>query len=133
MASGDSRRPVQAPFGPEGTVAVDAYLADAPPEPRAALQALRETIAAAVPDATEGISYGIPGFRYKGKGLAWYASFKAHCSFFPGGTAQDYADELASFKLAKGTVQFAPDRPIPPDLVTRIVRDRVAVIDAGWR
>ena len=117
----------------EGSAAVDAYLADVPNDQRPALQALRETIAAAVPEATEGISYGIPGFKYKGKGLAWYASFKAHCSFFPGGTAQNYRDELAGYKLAKGTVQFTPDKPIPAELVTRIVRDRAAVIDSGGR
>lgn len=115
----------------EGAAAVDAYLAATPDDHRAALQAMRETIAAAVPEATEGISYGIPGFKYRGKGLAWYASFKAHCSFFPGGTAQNYADELTDFKLSKGTVQFTPDRPPPVDLVTRIVRDRAAMIDAG--
>jgi uncharacterized protein YdhG (YjbR/CyaY superfamily) len=115
----------------DGAAAVDAYLADAPDDHRAALQAMRETIAAAVPEATEGISYGIAGFKYKGKGLAWYASFKAHCSFFPGGTARNYADELSDFKISKGTVQFTPDKPIPADLVTRIVQDRAAMIDAG--
>jgi uncharacterized protein YdhG (YjbR/CyaY superfamily) len=117
----------------EGSAPVDAYLAQAPEDQRAALQALRETIAAAVPEAVESISYGIPGFKYRGKGLAWYASFKAHCSFFPGGTAQNYRDELAGYKLSKGTVQFSPDKPIPSDLVSRIVRDRAAVIDAGGR
>jgi uncharacterized protein YdhG (YjbR/CyaY superfamily) len=115
----------------EGPAAVDAYLAEAPEDQRAALEALRATIAAAVPDAVESVSYGIPGFKYRGKGLAWYASFKAHCSFFPGGTAQNYRDELTGYKLSKGTVQFTPDKPIPSDLVTRIVRDSAAVIDTN--
>ncbi len=60
------------------------------------------------------ISYGIPGFKYRGKGLAWYASFKAHCSFFPGGKAQNYSDELTGYKIPKGTIQLHPDKPIPP-------------------
>jgi uncharacterized protein YdhG (YjbR/CyaY superfamily) len=117
--------------GPAGTAAVEAYLANAREEHRPALQALRATIAAAVPEAVEGISYGIPGFKYRGKGLAWYADFKAHCSFFPGGTARNYRAELEGFRLSKGTIQFTPDHPIPADLVTRIVRDRMAQIDAA--
>lgn len=117
--------------GAAGAAKVDAYLANTPEDHHAALQALRETIAAAAPEAVEGISYGIPGFKYHGKGLAWYANFKAHCSFFPGGTAQNYRVELAGFRLSKGTIQFKPDHPIPADLVQRIVRARIAEIDAA--
>jgi uncharacterized protein YdhG (YjbR/CyaY superfamily) len=117
----------------EGAAQVEAYLANAREEHRPALQALRATIAAAAPDAVEGISYGVPGFKYRGKGLAWYADFKAHCSFFPGGIAQNYADELAGFRLSKGTIQFTPDHPIPADLVTRIIRDHMAQIDADGK
>jgi len=119
--------------GPAGAAQVDAYLANAREEHRAALQSLRETIAAAAPEAVEGISYGIPGFKYRGKGLAWYADFKAHCSFFPGGTAQRYRGELAGFRLSKGTIQFTPDHPIPADLVTRIVQDRMTDIAASGK
>lgn len=114
-----------------GTAQVEAYLAKVPEDHRAALQALRETIAAAAPEAVEFISYGIPGFKYRGKGLAWYANFKAHCSFFPGGTAQNYRDELAGYRLSKGTIQFTPDHPILAELVQRIVHDRVTEIDAS--
>ena len=121
----------KAEAGPAGTAAVEAYLANAREEHRPALHALRATIAAAAPDALEGISYGIPGFKYRGKGLAWYADFTAHCSFFPGGTARNYRAELEGFHLGKGTIQFTPDHPIPADLVTRIVRDRMAQIDGG--
>jgi uncharacterized protein YdhG (YjbR/CyaY superfamily) len=113
-----------------GTAAVDAYLANAREEHRPALQALRATIAAAAPEAVEGISYGIPGFKYRGKGLAWYADFKAHCSFFPGGTAQRYRAELSGFRLSKGTIQFTPDHPIPAELVQRMIRARMAETDA---
>ncbi|HSE95382.1 MAG TPA: DUF1801 domain-containing protein [Methylomirabilota bacterium] len=134
MASmAEGRRPVRSPFGSEGTIAVDAYLADAPPEHRAALQALRERIAGLVPDAVEGISYAIPGFKYRGRGLISYASFTAHCSVFPGAVAADYAQDLPGFKIAKGTIQFTPDHLIPDAVLERMIRDRVAVIDAGGR
>jgi uncharacterized protein YdhG (YjbR/CyaY superfamily) len=117
----------------EGSAAVDAYLAGAPEAHRKVLQELRELIREVAPDANEGISYAIPGFKYKGRGLAWYASFKAHCSFFPGGTARNYADRLEGFTHHKGTIQFTVDRPLPHDVVRDIVRDRMAVIDAGGR
>lgn len=121
----------KAEAGSAGKAAVEGYLANAREEHRPALQALRATIAAAAPDAVEFISYGIPGFKYRGKGLAWYADFTAHCSFFPGGTARNYRAELEGFRLGKGTIQFTPDHPIPAELVTRIIRDRMAQIDGG--
>jgi uncharacterized protein YdhG (YjbR/CyaY superfamily) len=114
-----------------GTALVDAYLAETPDDHRAALQAVRGTIVAAVPEAVELISYGMPAFKYRGKWLVSYASFKAHCSIFPGATTHNYRDELTDFTLGKGTIQFTPDHPLPEDLVTRIVRDRAAMIDAG--
>jgi uncharacterized protein YdhG (YjbR/CyaY superfamily) len=115
----------------EGAAAVDAYLADQPEVNRTALEYLRGQIRAMAPDATEGVSYGIPGFKYKGRGLIWYGGWKAHCSLFPGGMAHQFADRLEGYKLQKGTIQFKPDRPIPPDVVDDIVRLRVATIDAG--
>jgi uncharacterized protein YdhG (YjbR/CyaY superfamily) len=125
-----SRLPTNAP----GSAAVDDYLAQVEPEAhRLALETLRGQVRALAPDATEGISYGIPGFKYKGRGLAWYGSWKSHCSFFPGGVAHDYADRLEGYKLQKGTIQFKADKPIPADVIEAIVRDRMATIDAGGR
>lgn len=74
----------------------------------------------------------MPALRYRGRILVYYAAFKAHCSLFPasGAVLAEFADELAGFVTSKGTVQFTPERPLPSDLVTRIVRRRVAEIDA---
>jgi uncharacterized protein YdhG (YjbR/CyaY superfamily) len=121
------------PTRAEGPEAVDAYLAAQPDSNRAALETLRGQIRALAPDASEGISYGIPGFKYKSRGLVWYGGWKAHCSLFPGGMAHDYADRLDGYILQKGTIQFKPDRPIPPDVINDIVLRRVATIDAGGR
>lgn len=123
----------KAPFGPAGTAAVDAYLAEAPEAHRKALQALREQIRELAPEATEGISYAIPGFKYRGRGLISYASFTAHCSVFPGAVAADYAADLPGYKIAKGTIQFTPDHPLPTMVLERMIRDRMAVIDSGGR
>jgi uncharacterized protein YdhG (YjbR/CyaY superfamily) len=113
------------------TARIDAYLAALPEEKRAALQALRTTIAAAAPDAVEAISYGMPAFRYRGRPLVSYHAAKGHCSFFPMGSAliDAHRTELAGFDLAKGTIRFTPERPIPTDLLTTLVRARLAQID----
>jgi uncharacterized protein YdhG (YjbR/CyaY superfamily) len=112
---------------------IDAYLSGLPPDQRAALHALRKTIAGAAPEAEEGLSYGVPAFRYKGRPLVSYVAAKAHLSFFPMSpkVVDDHRAELTDFDLAKGTIRFAPGHPVPTDLVARIVRARMAETDAG--
>jgi uncharacterized protein YdhG (YjbR/CyaY superfamily) len=114
------------------TVEIDARLAALPAEQRTVLQALREAIAAAAPHAVEAISYGAPAFRYRGRPLVAYAAYKAHCSFFPmsPGLIVAHREELVGFTVAKGTIQFTQQDPLPADLVQRIVRERLAEIDA---
>ena len=90
---------------------------------RDALARLRRIIRDEVPEAEEVISYGMPMVKYHGM-VAGYAAFKKHCSLFPGHTVTDFENELKAYKTSKGTVQFSPDRPIPEDLVRRIVRAR---------
>jgi uncharacterized protein YdhG (YjbR/CyaY superfamily) len=94
---------------------------------RLALQRLRKTIKAVAPDAEEVISYGMPAFRQNGM-LVYYAAFKDHCSFFVGSAQcrREFSTELKPFERGKGTLHFTPERPLPSDLVTRIVKARVA-------
>jgi len=107
---------------------VAGYIAAAPKEQRAALEKLRKTIKAAAPKATEGLSYGIVGFKQGGKNVAYFGSWKAHIALygFGGGVIDAHADELKPYVQSKGTIQFPADRPIPYGLVTRIVKARVA-------
>jgi uncharacterized protein YdhG (YjbR/CyaY superfamily) len=116
---------------PNATAQIDARLAALPADQRAALQSLRETIAAAAPSAEETISYGMPAFRYRGRSLVSYSAFKTHCSFFPMSAEliETHRDELAGFSTSKGTLRFTPEHPIPRDLVERIVRERMAQVD----
>lgn len=111
----------------DGARAVDEYLEGVPEPFRTILSHLRSLIRAAAPEASEGIGYGIPTFRLDGN-LVHFAAFKNHMSFFPGGTAHNEAlgDELAGYKISKGTIQFTPENPLPDDLVTRIVKLRIA-------
>ncbi len=111
-----------------GPISVDAYLAELPEERRAALEGLRQTIRAAAPDATETIAYLMPAFRTERQFLVSYAAFKKHYSLFPASDEVIAAcgEELAPYLFGKGTIRFPADRPIPLDLVTQIVKVRVA-------
>jgi uncharacterized protein YdhG (YjbR/CyaY superfamily) len=107
-----------------GKAEVDAYLAQVPEPARTTLEKMRSMIRAAAPkDATEAISYKIPSFQYKG-GLAAYAAFKHHCSFFPMGSAaiEEFAEELEGFRVSKGTIHFPLDKPLPAELVKKMVK-----------
>ncbi|MGH2488735.1 MAG: iron chaperone [Candidatus Limnocylindria bacterium] len=116
----------------QATVKIDAYLAGLPPDQRAALLVLRKVIAAAAPETDEGLSYGVPAFRYRNRPLVSHVAAKAHCSFYPMSpkVVDDHRPELGGFSLDKGTIRFTPDHPIPADLVKRIVRARIAETDA---
>lgn len=110
---------------------VDEYLANLPTDTRAALQKLRRIIKSAAPGAEEVISYQMPAVRYHGN-LVYYAAFSDHCSFFVGSPAvrERFAEELKSFAAGRGTVHFTPERPLPTELVRRIVKARVAENEA---
>jgi uncharacterized protein YdhG (YjbR/CyaY superfamily) len=107
---------------------VDAYLAKVPEPARATLEKVRAAIRSVVPpETTEGISYGMPAFRYKGA-LVAYAAFKNHCSFFPcqASLIDQMKDELKNYRTAKGTLQFPLDKPLPAALVRKMVKARIA-------
>ena len=108
---------------------VDEYLAALPEDRRGPMASLRRAIRAAAPDATETIAYNMPAFRTRdGRFLVSYDAYKAHYSLFPFTDAMvaSFGDELAPYLSGKGTIRFPADRPIPEDLVTRLVRMRVA-------
>jgi uncharacterized protein YdhG (YjbR/CyaY superfamily) len=116
------------PFNMKNTASfttIDDYLNGVSDENRAVLQHLREIIKATAPDAEECISYMMPAFKLKGKALCYFAAFTKHCSFFPAGVIRGFEDELKNYKTAKGTIQFSPQKPLPDDLVRRIVRFRI--------
>jgi uncharacterized protein YdhG (YjbR/CyaY superfamily) len=109
---------------------VEAYLNGLTGESRAAIQKLRETIADAVPQAEEGITYSMPGFKLGGRGLVCYAAFKDHYSFFPmsGAAVDAHRDELGDRVTGKGTIRFEYGERLPVGLVKKVVKTRVAEI-----
>ena len=104
---------------------IDAYIAAFPQDVQAILQRIRQTIHDAAPEATEAISYGMPTFKLHGN-LVHFAAFKNHIGFYPvpSGIAA-FQEELSAFKQGKGSVQFPLDKPLPFDLMRRIVQFRV--------
>jgi len=104
---------------------IDAYISGYPEAIRKLLQEIRDTIKKAAPQAEEVISYGMPAFRQNGM-LVWYAAFKNHIGFYPIPSGiEAFKDELSAFRGTKGSVHFPFDKPLPVDLISRIVSFRL--------
>ena len=100
---------------------IDEYIAAFPPEVQERLQAIRQVIHEAAPQATEKISYQMPTFFLHGN-LVHFAAFKHHIGFYPAPTGiEEFKAELSAYHGGKGSVQFPLDQPIPYDLIRRIV------------
>ena len=109
-----------------GFNSIDAYIATFPPETQAILEDIRATIRAAAPDAVETISYQMPTFALEGN-LVHFAAFKNHIGFYPTPSGTEaFKEEIARYRAGKGSIQFPLDEPMPLDLITRIVKMRVA-------
>ena len=109
-----------------GFVSIDEYIAAFPEEVQKILEELRATIKAVAPDAEEKISYQMPTFALKGN-LVHFAAHKNHIGFYPTPTGiQAFKNELSIYEGAKGSVKFPIDKPLPLELISKIVKFRVA-------
>ena len=104
---------------------VDEYIAGFPKDVQEILERVRRTIREAAPDAQEKISYQMPTFTLKGN-LVHFAAFKNHIGFYPIPSGiEEFKEELSVYEQGKGSVQFPLAKPIPYDLISRIVKFRV--------
>ena len=110
-----------------GPVTIEQYLAAVPLPRRATLETLRQTVNAAAPMAVESIAYQMPALRLDGRFLVSYAAFKAHYSLFPASqvVVDALGEALTPYLAGKGTIRFPASRPIPLELVRRVVEVRV--------
>ena len=111
---------------------VDEYLAGVPPKERAALQRVRRAMLEAAPDATEVVSYSMPGIRTT-RVLAWYAAFPNHLSVFAWPETLDTIAAVKKYRGTKSALHFSAEKPIPLALVKRIVKAQLAAVDAKDR
>jgi len=104
---------------------IDEYIASFPKDIQEILEKIRITIRKAAPDAEETIKYQLPTFTLKGN-LVHFGAFKKHIGFYPTPTGtEEFKNELSVYEGARGSVQFPLDKPIPFDLISKIVEFRV--------
>lgn len=104
---------------------IEAYIESFPNDTQKKLKQMRATIKKAAPKAEELISYNMPAFKLNGM-LVYYAAYKKHIGFYPTGSGiAAFKKELSVYKGAKGSVQFPLDKPMPLNIITKIVKHRV--------
>jgi uncharacterized protein YdhG (YjbR/CyaY superfamily) len=104
---------------------IDEYILQYPQEIQEILKTLRKVINESAPNADEKISYGMPTFVLNGN-LVHFAAFKNHIGFYPTPSGiNTFKQELSEYKTSKGAVQFPIGKPIPYDLISKIVKFRV--------
>ena len=104
---------------------IDEYIASSGPEIQKTLREIRDFIKKEAPEAAEKISYGMPTFYLNGN-LVHFAAFKDHYGFFPSPSGIDaFEKELAPYRSGKGTLRFPMDKPIPWEIIRKVVKFRV--------
>jgi len=104
---------------------IDEYIGMFPKEVRIILESLRQTIRKAAPEAEETINYQIPTYKLNGN-LVHFAAYKRHIGFYPTPSGiEAFKKELSVYEGAKGSVKFPLNKPLPLDLISKIVKFRV--------
>jgi len=106
---------------------IDAYLDSLEEPKRTTLSQLRQAILKVVPDAEQGISYGAPAFKVRGKTVAGFAAFKNHLSYLPhsGSVFPELPEELAGYSMSSGALRFEIEHPLPQELVEKLIAVRL--------
>lgn len=106
---------------------VDDYIASQPEAVRGILERVRGAIRKAAPDVIETISYNMPTYTLDGRRVLQFAVWKHHYSLYAATARvlEEFHDELAPYKIEKGTIRFPLSEPVPVDLIKRITRFRV--------
>ena len=104
-------------------VSIDEYIASQSPEMQDMLRSVRAAISEAAPGAVESISYRMPAYKFSGKPLVYFALNKSHLGFYATPSANAaFSDELKDYRVSKGAIQFPLDKPVPYDLIKKIVQ-----------
>ena len=114
---------------------IDEYVSTFPSEVQDALDEVRQTIRKAAPEAEEAISYQIPTLKLNGKYVVYFAGYKKHVSLYPVTSAmiEAFDSELAPYRSGKATLQFSLNKPLPVELIGKLVRCRVEEMSKAKR
>ncbi|HET6965414.1 MAG TPA: DUF1801 domain-containing protein [Acidimicrobiales bacterium] len=106
---------------------IDDYIDGLEEPKRSTLRRLRATLVDLLPEAQQGISYGCPAFKVRGKTVAGFAAFKHHLSYLPhsGSVFPEMEEDLRGYSWSSGALRFAVDEPLPPVLVKKLVEVRI--------
>jgi uncharacterized protein YdhG (YjbR/CyaY superfamily) len=113
-----------------GMPAVDDYFGGLDAGARAAFEHIRSLVMEVVPDAEQGISYGMAAMKYRQKPLLGFLAAAHHLSIFPFSSrvVDSVRDQLPGFESSKGTIRFTEARPLPDEVVRDIVELRIEEI-----
>lgn len=108
---------------------VDDYIDKFSDEIKPRLLIMRELIKKTAPEATESISYGLVGYKYRNKPLVYFGGFSHHIGFYatPNGH-EKFKKDFARYKQGKGSVQLPLKEPLPLDLVKRVIEYRLSTL-----
>lgn len=118
-----------------GQADVDAYISALPEPKRSTLEEVRRRILVAIPNASQKISYGMPGFVLNGKVIAGFTAFKNHCAYLPhsGRVFPGLERELSGFLRTPGSLHFKVDEPLSQDLINALIEEKMQVLEVdGW-
>lgn len=105
---------------------IDEYIQSFPTEVQTVLEKVRQTIHEAAPDAVEIIKYNMPTFTLDGTLLIYFAAWKNHIALYhiPAGD-EAFQEEVAPYANDKGSLLFPFSKPIPYELIKRVVQVRL--------
>lgn len=115
-------------------ILVDDYIIQFTGEVKVRLEFLRNLVRSLVPECIEGISYGMPAYKYKGKPLIYFAGYQHHIGLYATPQGHEaFARELSLYKQGKGSVQFPLNEKLPVELITKMILYRKESLDLPGR
>ncbi len=111
---------------------VDKYLKNLATEQKTEVKRLLDITINSIPEAEICVTYGMPGFKYKGKYFIAYAAAKNHYGIYPGsGAILGLAKELKDFDTSKGTIRYSLEKPISENILKKVLLFRKNDIDSN--